>query len=508
MFLKLLKIPIVRHLIAGLAILIIGYFIGNSPTQEIKGKYDELSKSHQQLKVTLDTLQNKVIKMASQDRIKVENNLRGLHLKKGGTLQFLPDTNISQEKKETPREIRKKKRANRKSKKKRLMSNLPDVKININTEGISQSLQTQDGIAGMILTGAAVSGKIQLNTPEVVYSVSDAESKGITATGRNDYAYKQIQQFYDEAKSGAELWIMLVSADVLTSDMLDKNKEYSKTLFNSSKGTIRLLGVSRKATLPAETENGIDKDVELSVLKAQSLIEEYAPRFKEASVIIDGANYTGEPTELKDYTQNNDEFVSVLLANSDGSTNACVGLLLGRLAKDPVQRNPGRVRSGALPILQGYLTNKEKVDNQENHWNTLHKKGYIIMRSFAGRSGYFFSHAPTAVTAQNNLNTIPRVRTIYKARRLSYNVFIDEILEEIPIDASGKIAPALIKGWEAKIDTTLNREMTAKGEISSIRVNIPPDQDILSNDQLQLSLDIQPVGNAGNIVINLGFATV
>lgn len=388
------------------------------------------------------------------------------------------------------------------------MSDLPDIFIDVNKENLGQSLQTEDGIAGLIVTGASVSGKIQVDTPTTVFSLNDAIAKGITETGINSYAYKHVKQYYDEAGNGAELWVMVVSPDTLMSDMLDKTQNYALSLLDKAKGRIRLLAVSRKDTGVADTANGLDKDVDKAVLNAQQLILPYIKRYKEASVIIDGVAYQGDPTELKDYRESNEEFVSVLMVNSDKTANASVGLLLGRLSKDPVQRNPGRIRSGKLPILEGFLTNGKSIDEQEDELNAIHKKGYIVMRSFIGRTGYFFSHALTCTTPKNDLNTIPRVRTIYKARRKAYDIFVDEILEEIPLEPNGKIAPSLIKSWEAKIETILNRDMTERGEISGVSAFIDADQDILGTNQMDMELKIQPLGSADYIKIKLGYTTV
>ncbi|MDB0601076.1 DUF2586 family protein [Tenacibaculum maritimum] len=387
------------------------------------------------------------------------------------------------------------------------MNGLPKVTINVNNDRLGGSTQTADGIAAMVLTGASVTGKVQVGETIQVFSLNDAKAKGISETGTNAYAYKQVKQFYDEAKDGAELWLMLVAATVTMEDMADPTKAYAKKVLDDAKGTIRLLGLSRKSAIGVTVANGLDADVDKAVTKAQLLIKGYESKYKEASVIVDGKDFNGNVGDLKNYKEASNEFVSVLTANTDKSKNAAVGLLLGRLAKDPVMRNPARVKSGALPVTEGYFTNGEPIESIEDSWDAIHDKGYIFLRSFVGRAGYFFTDAPTCTVASNDLNDVPRVRTIYKARRIAYNTFVNELLDEIPLERNGKIAPAIIKSWQALVDNAISTQMTQNGEISGVRTSIDPNQDVLGTNQIKVTLSILPVGTAKYITVALGFTT-
>lgn len=387
------------------------------------------------------------------------------------------------------------------------MNGLPKIKINVNSNRLGGSIQTADGIAAMVLTGASVAGKIQVGQSVKVTGLEDAKTKGITETGTNAYAYKHVKQFYEEAGEGAELWAMVVDAAVTMEEMADPTEAYAKKLLDDAKGTVRLLGLSRKSAAGVTIANGLDEDVDKAVIKAQLLIKGYAEKYKEASVIIDGKDFNGTEADLKNYKEASNEFVSVLTANTDKSKNAAVGLLLGRLAKDPVMRNPARVKSGTLPVSNAYLTNGEPIEAYENSWDAIHDKGYIFLRSFVGRAGYFFTDAPTCMLESNDLSSIPRVRTIYKARRIAYNAFVNELLDEIPLEPNGKIAPVLIKSWQAVIDNALTSQMTQNGEISASRTSIDPNQDVLGTNEMKVTLKILPVGYAKYITVDLGFTT-
>ncbi len=387
------------------------------------------------------------------------------------------------------------------------MSGLPKVKINVNTVGLGLTRQTKDGITGFVMSGASVNGKIQEGVSEQLFSLDNAIEKGITKTGLNAYMYKHIAQYYDEAGEGAELWVMVVSQATLMSTMLDKTEPFAKKILDDAKGSIRILGVSRKSEAGVTIANGIDEDVDLAFANAKALMLENVEKYKEASVIIDGKDYNGTVGDLKNYRETDNEYVTVLVGNSDATKNAAIGLYTGRLSAIPVQRNPARVKDGTLPILKAYLTNGKTIEENEASLDALHDKGYTFMRTFIGRAGYFFSHALTTTLASNDLNTIPRFRTIYKARRIAYNEFVENILDEITLSPEGKIAPSIVKSWQAQIDNAINLQMTSKGEISGVRTLIDPNQNVLAADEIAVKLKVQPVGYAGDIIVDLGFVT-
>ena len=56
------------------------------------------------------------------------------------------------------------------------------AKVNITVENgqLGGLLTTEDGLSGLILSGAAVTGKIKLNTPVFVTSISQLADLGIT----------------------------------------------------------------------------------------------------------------------------------------------------------------------------------------------------------------------------------------------------------------------------------------------------------------------------------------
>lgn len=387
------------------------------------------------------------------------------------------------------------------------MSGLPGVKFNISNDGLGQTAQVEDTIVGMILTGVAIAGAGNVSVGEAyqVFSLAGAVAIGITEAD-NAHAYRHIKEYYDQAGTGSELWFMLTTNPTKMSDMLDINEDFATKLINASEGRIRYLVVSQKSQSGVTVTDGLDEDVEVAVNNGQQLAQAFTDAFKPVRVIVDGKDFNGNPQDLKDYTQEQYNRVLLLIAGTGGK-NASVGLLAGRLAANPVQRSIGRVRDGNLGILGAKFTNDEPVQDLEGAWNSIHDKGYTFLRTLPGKGGFYFTDDQTLTEPTDDFNSLKRVAVIDKAMLVALGVYVDNILDEIPVDESGQISPALIGNWQADVLSALNSQMTDNGEISGATAFIDPAQDILGSSRLEISIGIQPVGYAKYIEINLGFTT-
>lgn len=385
---------------------------------------------------------------------------------------------------------------------------LPKVIIIINNDQLGQTAQTADSICALICTGVTVAGgsNVTIGNPYKLTSLKDAENIGIVSGGTNDYAHGQIRDFFAEALTGATLWIMLVASTVTMADMVDKDLAFAPTLLDAAQGKVRYLAVSRKSAAGVIVANGVDENVDATAIKAQVLAELYVSKFQNLQVLVDVKDFNGTEADLKDYKTASLNRVSGLIAGTSGK-NAAVGLYLGRKAATPVQRAAGRVRNGALPISTAVLTDGVAIDGLEATLNNISDKGYIVMYTVPGKSGYFFGASHTFTAEDDDLNRVEKVAVLDKAALIAANVFSDNILEEIPLEANGRISPAIIGNWKADIENAINLQMTANGEISGVKATIDPDQDILQTSQLSVKLQVLPVGYSETITIDLGFTT-
>ena len=285
---------------------------------------------------------------------------------------------------------------------------LPGVSILIQNGGLGAVTPTDDAVCGLLLqTDVAPSG-LALLTAKQIFSLDDAVALGITAafdTTNTCRVYKHIKEFYDEAGSGAELWFLLTSKAVTMSNLLDKTQaNYAVKLLNAAQGKIRVLGATRSPAsgyTPVTTGWGVDADAGAALTLAQALAEEYAVAFKPLRVVVEGLYFTGEPADLKDLRTLTNNRTAMLIGDTSSGNGAAVGLLMGRIASIPVQRNIGRVKDGAAVALAIYYATAT-LEASGSKPLAVHNKGFVTFRQFVGKAGYFFSDDPTAVVASDD----------------------------------------------------------------------------------------------------------
>jgi len=299
--------------------------------------------------------------------------------------------------------------------------------------------------------------------------------------------------------------------------MVDKTQNYAKLLIQDAQGVLKGIFV---AFNPANgytpvIEDALDKDLKTAMLNAQQLAEWstselYAPLF----VVLEGRHFSGAVADLLTLTAYEYNRVGVLIGDTvSASTGAAVGLLAGKVAAIPVQRHIGRVKDGALPITAAYI---KDLSASKADVASIHDKGFITFRNFTGKAGYYFSDDCLATKETDDYRSLARRRTIDKAYRIAYATLVDELNDEIPLSATGTIAPALAKSWEATVETAIVNEMTANGNLgidpsddtdTGVKCFIDHNQNVVSSSRIEAVLRVKPYGYAKYIDVKLGFKT-
>jgi hypothetical protein len=394
------------------------------------------------------------------------------------------------------------------------------VKISLASGQLGGTIQTNDGIVGMILTGATetIAGggaTYTVGTPILVTSLKNLAAQGISAVG-NPFAYRQVKEFYSEAGEGAQLYLLLLPKTESIKDMLDYTQEgNAKALVGLSQGKIKVLGAMTddaaiEATSPGtiDIEDGLNKLVYEALVTADNLTTEYFKKQMPFRVIIGGTSYTNETTDLNDLTTYNYNRAAILLGDTEEGDGtycaAALGLALGRIAAIPVQRMISRVEDGPLGITTAFL-NDAAVENVPDDLPLIEEKGFITWKSFPHMSGYFFSGDDTCSGTDDDYHQLARGRVIDKAHILTYLTYVNEVDNEIPTIEGGLPEPGWAKGMEQLIINQLNQTMVANRECSAVQCQVPLDQDVISNGKVIIKPRIRPVGYARFIDIELGF---
>ena len=259
-------------------------------------------------------------------------------------------------------------------------------------------------------------------------------------------------------------------------------------------------------------EDGLDPDVLTAMPKAQALAvwaadNLYAPLF----VILEGRHFTSA-SDAPDLTALAYNRVGVFIGDVvTDSINAAVGTLAGRIAAAPVQRNIGRVASGALAPEEMFI-GSSSVDLAMSVVDALYAKGYICPRIYVGLPGYYMVDDHLAVAGTDDYAHLTARRTVDKAARIAYVTMLQFLLDEIEVNADGTMQTPILKSWQAAVEDAINQQMTAAGELSMVagsgcKFFIDPKQNILSTSKVEGTLKVRPFGYARDIIVNIGLLT-
>jgi hypothetical protein len=383
----------------------------------------------------------------------------------------------------------------------------PKVKINVKQGALGRTLATDDGVAAMVLTGIAATS-LGLNVAKKISNLSDAVAAGITLA-THPHAYGQILDFYGQTGPGAELWIMLISEATTTPNVFTPLIGPMDKLLKAAKGRITIAGNSMgRAGGYSPTPTGI-LDFNLGTVGAsvQSLAQAYADRFQPVAIIVDGCQMINPLTGITSMRGAGDRVGCFVGAAEPAKKAASMGRFLGRLAAIPVHQSIARVKTGAF-CPEGYLTSGLSISDDSYSVSVpddLHEAGYMTLCEYSGVFGAYVQDDQTLAAADSDFVSLANRRVMDKAIRIAYATYANEINENVTVTEEGKLSPSTVSYIEDVIIRQLNTNMLAKGNCSAVDCYVDADQNILSSSELQIQLEVTPVGYLKSIVINLGF---
>ena len=390
---------------------------------------------------------------------------------------------------------------------------LPRIRINYLNGLLGAAPENQDGLLMLTVLGAAaVSSTFALGTPYRLVRPADLAALGVTSSN-NARLVDLVDQFYAEAEEGTPVYVLGLADTYTMTTACDVLDGPLKGIIDGLRGMLRGVIVASASTASPTVTEGLDPDVFTALPKAQALAEYaandlYSPIF----VILEGRCYAGAAS-LKDLSAQAYNRAGIFIGDVvTASKNAAVGILAGRIAASPVQRNIGRVASGALSPSVFYL-GASKVDDVMTDVATIYGKGYITPRIYPGVDGYFFTDDRLACVETDDYAHLTARRTVDKAARIAYLTLLQFLLDEIQVNTDGTMQAPVLKGWQAAVESAIDQQMTAKGNLSVVdgsgcKCFIDPTQNVLSTSKVVATLRVRPFGYARDIVCNIGFLTV
>lgn len=401
---------------------------------------------------------------------------------------------------------------------------LPRVEVVQTNNNLGRVAASEDGIAGLIVSGVAVVGKFSLGDVIGPFSsIEDVKAVGIDRAydiANNSNAYLHASDFYEEAGKGSKLYMMVLSNTISMAQMCDKANAYARKLIEATNGKCKLIGITRVPD-GSYTPNYVDQfddDIWDAVANAQELRDEQfnVPNQRISQFLIEGRDWQGNVVNTKDLSTLRANRVSVVMgqnaevaADVDYAFNtvyASVGLALGRLAAVPVQRCIGRVKNDRIKTitLAGY-SNAGSFDSlTDTQRDTLNDKNYIFLRRFNNKVGFYWNDDRTCTVMTDDYCYIGRGRAIDKACMLAIAVLTEYLNDDIDVEQdTGKMQVSVIKSIEANVETHIRLNMP--DEISGVDAYIDPAQDVISTDEIKVELNIVPKAYAKKITVTVGY---
>ena len=382
----------------------------------------------------------------------------------------------------------------------------PNVNITLGNGNLGRSAATDDGVAALLLTGATVSGKLELNKHYQLSGTADLVALGVTADN-NPLVYKEVTAFYEQTGDGAELHLLVVAEATTLTQMCDSAADSPlRKLIDASGGRVRLVGVNKIPPMEyeADTTQGIDKDAITAAEKAQAVIESYAAgKVNPFRMLMPAPAFDAEVDSLFNPRESSTNAVCYVLASDDAAKHtAAIGRVLGRAASLSVHQSIGRVRSGSIGTDM-YLTDGQSYIDADGLADSLHDAGYIIPVAYPRKNGAYLNGDPAAAPVTDDYAQLRYGRTVDKARIIVYDTLIDEILDDVDTDSAGDLSAGQRTSYEGMIENAVLTQMN--GEITSFAVSIPEGQNILTSETIRVVCRIQPKGVVETFEVTLEF---
>jgi hypothetical protein len=384
---------------------------------------------------------------------------------------------------------------------------LSKVSINIKNGGLAREAAGEDHISGIISYNDSVpsSGITSLGDIKKYGSYQEAESDGITEDSDNKQEWYHLKEFFLQNPNGVCYLGIFSTAE--TYDYAEIEEMQSE-----ADGTIRQMAIimpddygftaSELNDIQTECDNRKDDYEPVQIL--------FSPSFTGETEASDLTSLT----DLRDGSYNNPD-VSVVLGYDETSYNSglsMAGAALGVLSRSKVSDSIAWVgANNLLSKTSEFSTIKlggvSYSDLSSTQLDTINDLGYIFVRKFPNKGGSYISSALTTTETTDDFCDIQTRRTILKVYRGVYENLLPLLNSSILIDSdNGTIDYIAVKNFEDKGGIILE-QMKRDNEISDGSVFVDPDQDVLSNSRVDVSLTVVPYATAKEIRVDLGLST-
>ena len=374
---------------------------------------------------------------------------------------------------------------------------------------VPKSLAGEDHVTGLVfyMASAETPTGFKQNRVRAVSTLDAAEALGITAEAES-WAVKVLHYQLSEI-------FRINPAISLYVGVFAKPETYTfteiKTVQNYAGGRIRQMGVwCGDKAFAADDVVAIQGVADALDLINAPLSVLYAPKVEKVQNLptnVAGANQCRVSVVIGQAGSGTGAELYTGQTGNSKNTVSCLGVMLGLLSGAAVHQSISWIKnfpSGVTLPAFGDGTLYRSLDAALVE--QLDAARYMFLVTQIGQSGSYVNDSHTMDAATSDYAMIESVRTMDKAVRGVRTYLTPELGGNVYIDAStGKMQAFSV----AHLETTANKaleDMEKAGELSGYKVEIDPEQDVLSTSTVEIVIKQVAVGVMRKIKVKIGFA--
>jgi hypothetical protein len=347
--------------------------------------------------------------------------------------------------------------------------------------------------------------------------IADVEATGLTETNTlvKEYWY-QIKEYF-RANSTGKLFVGLYNDTTknLVPSSLTFDEIYTMQVF--AEGEIRQIGVyntkNTYSTGDVELIQSVAAECETDHMPLSCV---YGANFNTSAfadlTTLDSLRTLSTPSPKVSVVLLQDGAnVGKSLFTSEGNSIPAIGALLGAISASLVNESIAWVQKfnvafgGELETI-AFVNGDLYTSLTKTELNDINSLGYIFGVKHIGIAGTYFNDNYTAGTILSDYAYISEVRTIDKAIRKVRTALLPQLNRPIKVKSNGTIEGTTI-AFLRNVAVKPVDLMIGAGELSAGDVFIDPNQNILINSKLEVTIQLIPYGTARTIEVTIGFTT-
>ena len=416
---------------------------------------------------------------------------------------------------------------------------LNDIKFKKTNGGIGRTSASKEQVSGLIFGG--------FGSSVLTFGTADGNIKGFDPVDSTPSAYIRKFTYAEELEDAGIVWKSKGSG-TLTAAEAAKNALYyhiSEFFRINSTGTLYVMvkaGATAAAEADVETiqvyaggeirQCGIFSSSLITVEDLQEKLAALEEAHMPMSVVetYDGANVTlstlkGTNASVAAGNCN----VSILIGcdgdaelaenlggysttGSDATTGyagyGCIGACIGAISKASVHESIAWVEKFPLglnepAIFNGNLYKNISLSDRE----ALNGNHYLFVITHTGDADNYFNDSHTCDLDSSDYAYIENVRTIDKACCGIRQSLLPQLASPLEVDAStGQLSVDTVSFLETEAGKALE-DMEKAGELSGYKVEIDPEQNVLSTGLVEVVIKNVPMGIMRKVNVKIGYTT-